>query len=99
MSSIAFTGGPLDGMSGMDPAAPLPEEAPEESEGEIFKRVLSDVRALLSLDTVSEQNKLLLEKATTLIQQIKASEEKDMDSAMGGKLNPGVLRKLGGGAA
>ena len=87
-------------MSGMDPnSAPMPEEAPEQSEGELFKRVLSDVRSLLSMDSVSEQNKLLLEKATTLIQQIKASVEKDQDAALGGKMNPGILRKLGGGGA
>ena len=96
MSAINFEGGPLAGMSMSDPANPIEEEAPAESEGELFKRVLSDVRALLSLESVSEQNKLLLEQASTLIQKIKASEEKDMDSAMGGKLNPGVLRKLGG---
>jgi hypothetical protein len=37
-----------------------------------------------------------LEKASTLVQQIKASEEKDEESAMGGKMTPGVMRKLGG---
>jgi len=80
-----------------DPAAMMAGGAPAESEGEIFRRILSDARALLELGTVSEQNKLLLEKATTLIQTIKASEEKDDEKAMGGALTPGVLRKLGGG--
>jgi hypothetical protein len=90
-----FIGGPLD----QQPVPAGPEAAPEEglSEGERFKRLLSDIRALLMSNELSEQNTLQLSKAETLIQQIKASEEKEQDAAMGGKLSPGILRKAAGG--
>jgi hypothetical protein len=90
-----FVGGPMDGQG--IPAGP--EAAPEEelSEGERFKRLLSDIRALLMSNELSEQNTLQLSKAETLIQQIKASEEKEQDAAMSGKLSPGILRKAAGG--
>jgi hypothetical protein len=109
---IEFSGGPLNGqgmmseeeMAGMPPEMSAPplgagaesavEEAPDE--GAMFKSLLDNIRGLLSLGTLSEQNKLNLEKASTLVQQIKASEEKDEESAMGGKMTPGVMRKLGG---
>jgi hypothetical protein len=103
---IEFSGGPLAGqgmmteeeMGGMDPGMPpgAEEAAPAEDEGAMFVSLLETIRGLLSLGTLSEQNKLNLEKASTLVQQIKASEEKDEEAAMSGKLNPGVMRKLGG---
>ena len=101
MSDVFFGGGPLDGSvapGGGGPPMPAGEDAAAgESESELFSRILADARALLSLSTVSEQNKLLLSKAESLLQQVKANEEKDDEAAMGGKLTPGVLRKLGGG--
>ena len=93
-----FEGGPLDGQMGADPNA-APPEAPAEGEGELLKRILADVRALLQAESLTEQNKLAVSKAETLFQQVLASEEKEQDAAMGGKLSPGILRKLGGGGA
>jgi hypothetical protein len=106
---VQFQGGPLAGkgmmtdeeMQGMGPpegAAP-PEGGGDQDESAMFSTLLETIRGLLSLGTVSEQNKLALEKASTLVQQIKASEEKEGEAAMGGKLSPGIMRKLGGGGA
>ena len=53
-------------------------DAPDESV--LFSTLLESMRGLLSLGTVSEQNKLNLEKASTLVQQIKAAEEKEQES-------------------
>jgi hypothetical protein len=94
LSSIAFQGGPLDGMSGPDPAAP--EAAPEESGADLFKSTLANVRNLLMSEEFDEKQKLALSKAESLLQQVKAQEEKEQNDAMGGKLSPGILRKLGG---
>lgn len=102
---IQFSGGPLNGqgmmtdeeMSAMEP--PVPSAAPESGGGDeasMFRSLLENIRGLLAMDTLSEKNKLALEKASTLVQQIKADEEKDEEAAMTGKINPTVMRKLGG---
>jgi hypothetical protein len=98
LSSIAFSGGPLDGMSGPDPSAP-PEmqEEPAPSGGDLFKAVLADVRQLLMSDEFDEKQKMALSKAESLLQQVQMQEEKEQQDAMGGKLSPGILSKLGGG--
>jgi hypothetical protein len=97
VSSIAFSGGPLDGMSGPDPdAPPMEEQAPEQSGGDLFKSVLADVRNLLMSEEFDEKQKMALSKAESLLQQVKMQEEKEQQDAMGGKLSPGILRKLGG---
>jgi hypothetical protein len=95
-----FEGGPLAGQSAPDPMAPLAEEeaAPEVSGAELFKTVLADVRQLLLSEEFDEKQKLALSKAESLLAQVKAQEEKEQQDAMGGKLSPGILRKLGGGA-
>jgi hypothetical protein len=96
LSSIAFSGGPLDGMSGPDPAAPPIEEEAPQSGADLFKAVLADVRQLLMSEEFDEKQKMALSKAESLLQQVKAQEEKEQQDAMGGKLSPGILRKLGG---
>jgi hypothetical protein len=97
--SIMFEGGPLAGQSAPDPMAPpAEEEAPEVSGAELFKTVLADVRQLLLSEEFDEKQKLALSKAESLLAQVKAQEEKEQQDAMGGKLSPGILRKLGGGA-
>lgn len=107
---IQFSGGPLAGRGMMTdeemgpeagPPGAAPPEAPPEGGGDqdeaaMFGSLLDTIRQLLGAGTLSEQNKLNLEKASTLVQQIKASEEKDADAAMTGKLNPGIMRKMGG---
>ena len=85
-------------MPGVMPGGPPPPGAPPAGGGDeaaMFRSVMDSIRNLLSMDSLSEQNKLALEKASTLIQQIKASEEKDEEAAMTGKLNPSVMRRLG----
>ena len=81
---------------GAPPPGP-PEGGGDQDEAQMFSSLLTTIRSLLSLGTVSEQNKLALEKASTLVQQIKASEEKDEEAAMTGKLNPGMMRKMSAG--
>jgi hypothetical protein len=91
-------------MPGVMPGGPPPGGPPPGppagggDESAMFRSVMDSIRSLLSMDTLSEQNKLALEKASTLIQQIKASEEKDGEAAMTGKLSPGIMRKLGNGS-
>jgi hypothetical protein len=94
--SIMFEGGPLAGQSAPDPAAPPMEEAPEESPGEIFKNMLASIRQLLQSDEYDPKQKMALSKAETLLAGVEAQEQKERDDAMGGKLSPGILRKLGG---
>ena len=97
MSNMAFLGGPLDGHV-TEPEAPM-EEAPEEDAGAIFKAVLADIRMLLQSPDFSEQQRLELSKAESLLQKVKAQEEKEQEQAMSGKFSPGIIRKLGSGAA
>lgn len=93
--SISFVGGPLDGQSAPDPA--MPEEPAQESAADLFKSTLANVRALLSSPDFNEQQRMELSKAESLLQKIKAQEEKEQEQAMSGKLSPGILRKIGGG--
>lgn len=92
------TPGPDGSMSGQGmPVDPTEQEGAGEGEGQdeasLFESLLSTLNQLRGLSSVSEQNKLALEKAGTLIQQIKAAEEKEMEGAMQGKLTPGLLRR------
>jgi hypothetical protein len=48
-------------------------------------------------DEFDEKQKMALSKAESLLQQVKMQEEKEKQDAMGGKLSPGILSKLGGG--
>lgn len=101
MSVAEFEGGPLHGRGALyeeqaeEPAA----EGGDADEGALFQQILQAARSLLSMDSLSEQNKLLLEQATTMVQKVKASEEKEMNDAMSGKLSPGVLRKAASGGS
>jgi hypothetical protein len=98
--SIMFEGGPLAGQSAPDPdAPPMPEGEAAPSGGDLFKAVLADVRQLLMSDEFDEKQKMALSKAESLLQQVKMQEEKEQQDAMGGKLSPGILKKLGGGGS
>jgi hypothetical protein len=96
MGGMTPPGGPMAGPGGPPPGGPPPPAAGGD-EAAMFRSLLDNIRGLLSMNTLSEQNKLALEKASTLVQQIKASEEKDEEAAMTGKLNPGVMRRMSGG--
>lgn len=65
------------------------------SEMEKFDLLMNVARSLLSGE-LTQQDKLLMEKATTLMQQIRANEEKDEEAAMGGKFTPRVMKKAYG---
>lgn len=91
MSMIQFEGGPLDGQMGADPNAPEPE-APVD-----LKKLLADLRAFLQSDEYDAKQKLAISKAESLLAGVEAQEQKEQEDAMGGKLSPGILRKLGGG--
>ena len=92
MSSIAFSGGPLDGMSAPDPAAS--DQAAPASD---LKGLLNGLREFLMSDEYDEEQKMAISKAESLLQGVLAKEQKEQDAAMGGKLSPSVLRKLGSG--
>lgn len=102
----AFMDGPMGGQAFFDPASdePAPEQAmmpaqesePQDEEA-MFQQLLAAARALIGSDGLSEQNRLKLEKVTTLIQEIKAAEEKEMEQAATGKLSPRLISKAYGG--
>lgn len=95
----------MDGSINFDPRTddPAPgegdaseQEEPEDEET-LFASLMSSINKLRTLPSVTEQTKLALEKAATLVQQIKAAEEKEMEGAMKGAMTPGLLRKANGG--
>lgn len=87
-------------FSAAPPAAP-PGLGPEPAGGggdpaELYREIL-DLLAQARQAEDSEQDKLALEKVSTLIQQLLASEEKEEEEAMGGKMSPALLRRTYGG--
>lgn len=118
---IRFQGGPFDGITADPGAGaggpaepglqePLAEEQSTDTdwgalpEVEHFNKLLDGVRALASkID--SEQNKLKLEKVTTFLQEIRAADEAEEESALQGKASPRLMRRAysgsgsGGGAS
>lgn len=62
-----------------------------------FDRILTDARALAASDgEFSEEDKLILEQITTLLQRLKAKGEKDVSAAMGGRMSPAVGKAYAG---
>jgi hypothetical protein len=53
--------------------------------------------AMPSESTMSEQTKAKVQKAMTLIQDIKAATEKESHDALGGKVSPRLLTQAYGG--
>jgi hypothetical protein len=61
-------------------------------EAKHFNDLIDGVRALIGkLD--SEQNKLKLEKVTTLLQEIRAADEQEEEGMMQGKPSPRMIRR------
>lgn len=85
--------GPPPPGFGPPPGAEAGAPAEGEDEEALFAKLMASINSLRALPSVKEQNKLALEKAATLIQQIKADEEKEMEGAMQGKLSPGLLAR------
>ncbi len=104
-----FQGGPLDpsgqGVGGFTPEdeaaadSLLQSQGGEEglSPGAKLDKALELIRSSLGADGFDEQETLLMEKVTTLLQQIKATRQKTLDSAMQGKVSPAAFRQMGSG--
>lgn len=90
-------GAPPGGMPPMGGAPPAPPE--EEAPGD----PLEILRALIALTDEyraveqDEEDLLAIEKVRTLLQQLLAANQKMNDEAMGGTLNPRMMRKATGG--
>lgn len=76
---------------------PFTEEQPQADNGAAtIKEIISLVRSYAEQED-DEENILVAEKITTMLQQILAAEQKDADSMMAGKVSPKALRKAYGG--
>jgi hypothetical protein len=95
--SPSFQGGPLDGQSGYAPGLdPAPDQGGGEDPASKFDRILADARELAASDgNFSEADKLVLEQITTLLQKLKAQNEKDQQTALSGKMSPAVGKAYG----
>lgn len=82
------------------PGSDEPQEAPEDSASSKFDRIIADARSLAASDgEFSEEDKLILEQVTTLLQRLKAKGEKDVNAAISGKMSPAVGRAYVNSAA
>ena len=87
---------PEMGMMGEFPpgmGGPPPQESG--ADPELLQQIL-DLFDSYRQNQQSQQNLLMAEKARTLVQQILASEEKEMDGMLQGKLSPGAIRRMAG---
>ncbi len=88
-------GDPMAAMMGGQ-GGPAGNEGPSEGEPGLsasakFDRILADARELASSDgNFSEADKLILEQITTLLQKLKATNEKQVGQAIAGKMSPAV---------
>jgi len=91
-------GGPPGGPP--DPAAEgTPQDDASLSESDRVDRILSDLMILSSKDSAwSEQDKAASQNAMSILQKIKANEEKMHNDALGGKIAPQLLQKQFAGA-
>lgn len=71
-------------------------EAAQESPDEMISMALDMIRQALSADGLSEQERLTIEKVTTLLQQIPATREKEQQAALGGGPATNFLRRNSG---
>ena len=82
-----------------DPGQAAPEAAPEQASGspeDMIGEALEMIRQALSADGLSEQERLTIEKVTTLLQQIPATREKEQQAALGGGPATNFLRRQSG---
>lgn len=74
------------------------DNAPAEGVPDVLKRLISEIQSAASADgTVSENERLLIEKLTTLAQQFLATREKEHQAAMGGGPAMNALARMSGG--
>lgn len=75
------------------PFSPAPAPGSEGKEGASrIKEIIALVRDYANAED-DEENILTAEKITTMLQQILASEQKEQDGMMQGKVSPRALRK------
>lgn len=93
---------------GLEPEAPAPPQADHGSalyggggvggdNTDALRAALDALQAYAQSED-DEQNIQTVLKCVTALQGILASEEKMVDGAMGGKVDPRAMRRLGGGA-
>ena len=88
LAQMAMQGGPQGQGGGGQ------EELPASAK---FDRILTDARALAASDgEFSEEDKLILEQITSLLQKLKAKGEKDVQAAIGGRMSPAVGKAYAG---
>ncbi len=86
------------GLGAGDPADAAGNGGPDaQNEQQLFDQVLSGIRGLLGARSLSQSSTLLVSKAETLLQQVKAAEEKEQQGALQGKLSPGLMQRAYGG--
>lgn len=84
----------LPAEAGESAAALMPPS--DMSPSDILRQIL-DLADRYRQQERSEQNKLLVERLRTIAQQLLASEERELDGAMSGKLSPSAIRRFSGG--
>lgn len=94
MSEMPFDISALMGGAGAGEAGDAPSGGGDALE--LIRQALDLVRQYAQQEE-SEQGTLDAEKITTLLQQILAMEEKELDEAMQGKASPRLLRSAYGG--
>jgi hypothetical protein len=93
---MALLGGAgAGGDAGMAPEPEAPAD-PGADAMELIRQALELIRQYAAQEE-SEQGTLDAEKISTLLQQILAAEEKELDDAMQGKASPKMLRSAYGG--
>jgi hypothetical protein len=98
--------GPPGGPGGPPPGGPpdpgaegTPQDDASLSESDRVDRILSDLMILSGKDSAwSEQDKAASQNAMSILQKIKANEEKMHNDALGGKIAPQLLQKQFAGA-
>src|SRR5215831_12043800 len=91
LAALLGAAGPPPDQSGMPP-----DQSQQLSEPEALDNVLSAIDDYMSIGTLSEQDKLIAEKMSTMAQQLKASNEKMSDQLSGG--SPAARKALSGAA-
>jgi hypothetical protein len=84
-------GAPMGG--GGAPAGSAAQPLGDEEEGELLDGMLTAALRLAGGNSLSEQNKQQIQQAMSLLQKIKAEEERDGEQMMQGKVSPSMMRQ------
>lgn len=57
------------------------------------RQIIDAVRAFAEANGMTEQERLTVEKITTLLQQLAADREKEEQGMLGGKMSPGAMQR------